>query len=207
MRVEPATTPPFVRNGFVTLGSFNHMMKLSGTTLELWKRIVRALPEARFVALGVPQGPAEERLRAQLASAGVSAARLSFVPPAPLEQYFRWFDAVDLALDPTPYSGGTTTCDTLWMGVPVVTLAGSRSASRSAASILSAVGLDEWIARSGDEYVRLALELARDRAKLAELRASLRMRMAASPVMDEARFVRALEEAYRQMWRRWCGAP
>jgi predicted O-linked N-acetylglucosamine transferase (SPINDLY family) len=127
------------------------------------------------------------------------------VPPLPLNEYFRWFDAVDLALDATPYSGGTTTCDTLWMGVPVLTLAGSRSASRSAASILSAVGLSEWIAPTPQEYVRLALEFACDTARLAALRASLREKMRASPIMNEADFVRSLEDAYRQMWRAWCG--
>jgi protein O-GlcNAc transferase len=207
LQVEHARTPPFMRNGFVTFGSFNHMLKLSATTLDLWKRILGALPDARLVALGVPPGPAQERLRAEFGSAGISALRLTLVPPLPLEEYFRWFDAVDLALDPTPYSGGTTTCDTLWMGVPVVTLAGTRSASRSAASILSSVGLGEWIARTPEEYVRRAVGFARDARTLTELRASLRARMRASPVMDEAGFVRALEDACRQMWRRWCAAP
>jgi predicted O-linked N-acetylglucosamine transferase (SPINDLY family) len=204
LEVPHAAMPPCARNGFVTFGSFNHMLKLSRTALDLWRRILGALPEARFVALGVPPGPGHERLLAHFAAGGIARERLTLVPPVPLEEYFRWFDAVDLALDSTPYSGGTTTCDTLWMGVPVVTLAGSRSASRSAASILSAIGLGEWIARSPEDYVRLTLELAGSGSRLAELRASLRARMRASPIMDEARFVRALEDAYRLMWRRWC---
>jgi len=204
LEVPHAAMPPCARNGFVTFGSFNHMLKLSRTALDLWRRILGALPEARFVALGVPPGPGHERLLAHFAAGGIARERLTLVPPVPLEEYFRWFDAVDLALDSTPYSGGTTTCDTLWMGVPVVTLAGSRSASRSAASILSAIGLGECIARSPEDYVRLTLELAGSGSRLAELRASLRARMRASPIMDEARFVRALEDAYRLMWRRWC---
>jgi predicted O-linked N-acetylglucosamine transferase (SPINDLY family) len=103
-----------------------------------------------------------------------------------------------------PYSGGTTTCDALWMGVPVVTVPGSRSVSRSATSVLSAVGLPEWIAPSAAEYVRRAVRFAGERDLLTELRGSLRERMLASPLMDEERFTRDLEQAYREMWRKWC---
>ena len=107
-----------------------------------------------------------------------------------------------------PFSGGTTSCDTLWMGVPIVTVPGSRSVSRSASSVLSNLGLSDWIASSPEDYVRRAVRFAGERELLAELRASLRSRMAASPLMDEARFVRDLETAYRQMWRIWCaGEP
>ena len=116
----------------------------------------------------------------------------------------RRFDAVDISLDTTPYSGHTTTCDTLWMGVPVITLPGSRSVSRGAASILTTVGLVEWIAPSAEEYVRRAVEYAGKPEALAGLRAALRGRLRASPLMDEEGFVRNLESAYRQMWRQWC---
>jgi len=111
---------------------------------------------------------------------------------------------VDIALDSTPYSGGTTTCDALWMGVPVVTLAGSRPTSRSAASILTTLGLADWIASSPDEYVQRAVDASRNPALLAELRSTLRSKMQASPLMDEARFAKDLEKVYRQMWREWC---
>lgn len=202
--MEHSATPPFARNGFVTFGSFNHMLKLSQTIRGLWIEILARLPGSRLALLAVSPGPARERLAAEFAAAGISPERLTLVPPLPLNEYFRWFDAVDLALDTTPYSGGTTTCDTLWMGVPVLTLAGSRSPSRSAASILSAMGLEEWIARTPQQYVALALQFARDTARLGGLRASLRGRMQRSPVMNEPRFVRGLEEAYRRMWRAWC---
>jgi len=122
----------------------------------------------------------------------------------PLTEYFRLFDAVDIALDTTPYSGGTTTCDTLWAGVPVVTAPGTRPFSRSAASILATAGLSEWIASSPEDYVRLAAEFSRKEAVIAELRRSLRQRMRESPLMDEVQFARDLEGAYRRMWRAWC---
>jgi protein O-GlcNAc transferase len=206
MPVEHAATVPCMRNGFVTFGSFNHALKHSPTVRALWASLLAQLPGSRLIVLGVPPGPARDRLLREFKDAGISATRLAIVPPLPLEEYFGWFDAVDLALDSTPYSGGTTTCDTLWMGVPVVTLAGSRPASRSAASILSTLGLTEWIARTPQDYVGLALRFARDPATLAALRRTLREKMRASPLMDESGFVRHLEDAYRHMWRVWCEA-
>jgi protein O-GlcNAc transferase len=206
MALEHAAQSPVTRNGFVTFGSFNHALKLSPTVRALWASLLAQLPGSRLIVLGVPAGPARDRLLGEFKDAGISATRLTIVAPLPLEEYFRWFDAVDLALDSTPYSGGTTTCDTLWMGVPVVTLAGSRPASRSAASILSTLGLTEWIARTPQDYVGLALRFARDPATLAALRRTLREKMRASPLMDESSFVRHMEAAYRHMWRAWCEA-
>jgi len=112
-----------------------------------------------------------------------------------------------MALDTTPYGGGTTTFDALWMGVPVLTLAGDRPASRSAESILGALGMQDWIAASAEDYVRLALARAADTASLGELRATLRRRLRESPLMDEARFARDMETVYRDMWRAWCARP
>ncbi|HEV8097485.1 MAG TPA: tetratricopeptide repeat protein [Burkholderiales bacterium] len=203
---EHATEPPCLRNGFVTFGSFNHRLKLSPPLLALWAQILIRLPDARLVIMGVPSGPAQDRLLAQFTQHGIAAARIRLVAPLPMNDYFPWFDQVDLALDSTPYSGGTTTCDTLWMGVPVVTLAGRRSVSRSAASMLTTLGLADWIAHTPEDYVRLALKFAGDQALLAELRASLRRRMRESPLMDELRFTRDLEALYRTLWRDWCGA-
>ena len=201
---EHATEPPCVRNGFITFGSFNHRLKLSPAVLALWAQILIRLPEAHLVIMGVPAGPAQDRLLGQFTQHGIAAARIRLVAPLPMNDYFPWFDQVDLALDSTPYSGGTTTCDTLWMGVPVVTLAGRRSVSRSAASMLTTVGLTDWIAHTPEDYVRLALKFAGDQALLAELRASLRRRMRESPLMDEFRFTRNLEALYHTLWRDWC---
>jgi len=140
----------------------------------------------------------------ELQGGGVAAGRIATLPYTALHDYLRSIGGVDIALDTTPYSGGTTTCDALWMGVPVVALRGSRSISRSAASILSSVGLADWIASTPQDYLRRAAELARDQGRLEELRASLRPKMLRSPIMDEASFVRDLETAYRTMWRAWC---
>jgi len=195
---------PSKKNGFATFGSFNHVSKLSPGIRRLWADILKRVPDSRLLLAGVPVGPARDGLLADLKGAGVSSARIATVPYASLHDYLRSLGGVDIALDTTPYSGGTTTCDALWMGVPVVALQGFRSISRSAASILSTVGLTDWIAATPEDYVRLAAEFARDEALLAELRGSLRQKMRLSPIMDEAGFVRGLEDAYRTMWRAWC---
>jgi predicted O-linked N-acetylglucosamine transferase (SPINDLY family) len=203
--VACAETPPFVRNGHVTFGSFNQALKISRAVRRLWAEILQRVPGSRLVILGVEAGRAQGDLVADLAGATVDRARITVRPYVSLEDYFRSFDAVDIALDAMPYSGGTTTFDALWMGVPVVTAPGSRPSSRSTASILSTAGLPEWIASSPEDYVRLAAESARDEARLIGLRKSLREKLRRSPLMDEERFVRDLEAAYRQMWRSWCG--
>jgi predicted O-linked N-acetylglucosamine transferase (SPINDLY family) len=200
----PVRELPSKKNGFVTFGSFNHVSKLSPGIRRLWADVLRRVPDSRLVLAGVPDGPARDGLLADLEGAGVPAARIAALPPAALDVYLRSIGGVDIALDTTPYSGGTTTCDALWMGVPVIALRGSRSISRSAASILSTVGLADWIAATPEDYVRLAAKFARDAALLAELRGSLRQKMRLSPIMDEPAFVRDLEEAYRTMWRAWC---
>jgi predicted O-linked N-acetylglucosamine transferase (SPINDLY family) len=173
----------------------------------LWAEILTRLPDSRIFFAGVPQGPARDGLIRDFESAGIAAGRITIAPRVGIDEYFRSFNAVDVALDTTPYSGGTTTCDALWMGVPVITVPGARSISRSAASILSTVGLQAWIASTPEQYVRLAVEFARDPSAVCELRSSLRERMRASPLMDGARFTRDLEAAYRGMWRAWCGGP
>ena len=194
IKIAAETTPPCARNGHVTFGSFNQPMKLSHTTRRLWKQILQKVPGSKLVILGVPQGAAEDDLRRDLPEATI-------VPYVSLQDYFGWYNKVDIALDTTPYSGGTTTCDALWMGVPVLTAPGERPGSRSAASILTTVGLTEWIA---DDYVQRAVDLAKPDL-LANLRATLRARLQASALMDEAGFTRDLEALFRRMWRTYCG--
>ena len=125
----------------------------------------------------------------------------------PYAEYREVMGGIDIALDPFPYTGTTTTCDTLWQGIPVVSLAGDSAVSRSGYALLKSVGLEELVARDEPDYVRLAVALAGDVARLQSLRASLRARMEASPLRDEAGFTRALEAAYREMWRTWCAGP
>jgi predicted O-linked N-acetylglucosamine transferase (SPINDLY family) len=202
--VEPASAAPVERNGFVTFGSFNQAHKLSPSVRQLWAQIMQALPDSRLIVAGVQDEGVRELLRRDFAGCGIDRARIAFRPYGSLPDYYRWYNEVDIGLDTTLYSGGTTTLDALWMGVPVVTLPGERPMSRSAASILTGVGLEDWIASSREDYVRRGAAFARDTARLAGLRRTLRARLRASPLMDEARFARDMEALYRRMWRRWC---
>lgn len=204
MPVTPASAPPCARNGFVTFGSFNQVAKFSESTLALWARILRQLPGSRLRIAGLPPGTACDRILRVLAQHGIPAGRISASPHVPVVDYYAAYGEVDVALDTTPYSGGTTTCDSLWMGVPVITLPGKRPASRSAASILTTIGLGGWIASSPDDYVERAAGLARRTEELQDLRLSLRPRMLASPLMDEVRFARNLESVLRELWRMGC---
>lgn len=199
-----AAAPPHMAQGHATFGSFNHAPKLSAAARRLWAEILRGAPGARLLIVGFPEGRARRALLDEFGAAGVEASRLTVLPRVSFGEYLLQFDAVDLALDSLPYGGGTTTFDTLWMGVPVLTLAGERSAGRSSASILGALGLDDWVATTPEDYVRLALAHAADGSGLAHLRATLRARLRRSPLMDEAGFARDMESAYRVMWRTWC---
>jgi predicted O-linked N-acetylglucosamine transferase (SPINDLY family) len=138
-----------------------------------------------------------------MADHGIAPERL-LVSHVPSQEYFQTYGRMDIALDPFPYCGGTTTCDALWMGVPVVTLCGRIAAGRAGASILSNAGLAELIAHSPDEYERIVADLAGDLPRLRELRLTLRRRMQSSPLMDTAGYARSVEDAYREMWRQWC---
>lgn len=191
------------REAGVTFGSFTQIAKLTPPTRLLWSRILREVPDARLLVAGVPEDGLREELLDALARDGVDRSRIALLPFMSLQDYMRAFNEVDIALDPAPYSGGTTTCDALWMGVPVLTLPGVRPASRSAASILTALGLEDWIAASPEDYVRRAVRFASG-GVVGALRRTLRERMRASPLMQEARFARDIEQAYRTMWHRWC---
>ena len=135
---------------------------------------------------------------------GVALERIEFMPRLPYRDYLASISAVDLALDPFPYNGGTTSIETLVMGVPLVTLAGDHSVARGGVSLLSNLGLTELIAATPQDYVEIVRRLTNDPARLAALRGSLREQVQASPLMDGARFTRNLETLYRRMWRAWC---
>jgi protein O-GlcNAc transferase len=205
---EPAE-PPCLASGLVTFGSFNNPAKISAGTLDAWAALLRALPGARLLLKGKPFADDATRALylARLGAHGVNPERVTLEgwradSGAHLGQYAR----VDVALDPFPYNGTTTTCEALWMGVPVVTLRGDRHAGRMGASLLGQIGTGEWIAGSAEDYVAIAAGLAADPHRLKELRRSLRSIMAASPLCDANGFARKMEAAYREMWRRWCGA-
>jgi protein O-GlcNAc transferase len=199
----PVGRLPALEHGVVTFGALNNFAKVTGATLAAWRRLLQAVPRARLL-LHAPAGSHRSRVREQLGLSGTDAERLEFIHRVSIADYLALYHRIDVALDPFPYGGGTTTCDALWMGVPVVSLAGATAVGRGGLSILSNVGLPELVAHDTDQYVRIATELAADPPRLAELRATLRKRMQQSPLMDAPRFARNVEAAYRGMWRRWC---
>ncbi|HEY1786649.1 MAG TPA: hypothetical protein VGJ73_00770 [Verrucomicrobiae bacterium] len=198
---SPAVRPlPAGKNGYITFGCLNNFAKVNDAVLEVWREILSAVPDSRLV-LVPPKGKITARIREKL---GVAPGRLIGLPRESRLDYFKNYHRIDLALDPFPYSGGITTLDGLWMGVPVITLPGATCVSRGSLSILSNVGLTELAVKNKGDYVALAVALARDHARLRELRAGLRDRLECSVLMDAKRFARNTESAYRAMWRKWC---
>jgi len=207
---QPSVTCPEVRQvpaltkGYITFGCLNNFCKVSKPALMAWARILRAMPDSRLL-LHAGEGALRLRVREELGCEGIELQRVQFSPRVPLSTYFDLYHSIDLALDPFPYGGGTTTCDALYMGVPVVTLAGRTAVGRAGLSQLMNLNLGDFIAQTPEEYISLAIALAGDRSRLAELRRTLRQRMEQSPLMDAPRFACNIEAAYRNMWRRWCG--
>jgi predicted O-linked N-acetylglucosamine transferase (SPINDLY family) len=202
------TAPPVARNGHISFGCFNNLAKMTSVTIAMWGRIMNAVPGARLILKPV-SAFADAQTRAEIlqrfADHGLDPARIEPLrPESTIAAHLARYGDVDIALDVHPYNGTTTTCEALWMGVPVVTLAGKTHASRVGASLLHALALDELVATSADAYVDIAVRLASDTDRLAQLRAGLRGRMQSSPLMDAERFTRGLEQAYRTMWRTWC---
>ena len=199
--------PPLHRNGAVTFGSFNTPMKLSAATVESWAAILRALPEAKLLLKAGLFNDAGlcQTTRERFTAKGIAPERIElrgFIadPAAHLASYAE----IDIELDPFPYNGTTTTCEALWMGVPVVTLIGDRHAGRVGLDLLSRIGLAELAAPDVEAYVALAVALGRDAERRARLRGALRQRMLASPLCDPQRFARSFEAVLRQMWHAWC---
>lgn len=203
---EPGELPAR-RNGYVTYGSFSSLLKVTRPALAAWAAILRAAPGSRLVLKSRPLGrrAARERVLAALAAEGIGAERVELLGhAASCAEHLACYRRIDIALDTFPYHGTTTTCEALWMGVPVVVLEGRTHAARVGVSLLNALGLNDWVARSWEGYQALAARRAEDPDELARLRAGLRARMRRSPLMDARAFTRELEEAYRRMWRRWC---
>ncbi len=201
----PAVAPPPSANaGFVTFGAFTNLAKLGQPVIDLWSRVLEKSPGSRLLIVGRGLAAAGDDLVARFARGGVAAGRISLQEFGPFQDYLALHGAVDVVLDTFPYTGGTTTCHALWMGVPVVTVVGDTAASRGGASLLNAVGLGELVEQTDQQYVDIASGLASNPGRLSELRSTMRERMAASPLMDEARFTRHLEQAFRTMWRTWC---
>jgi protein O-GlcNAc transferase len=186
----------------VTFGCLNSFAKASPAALDLWAQVLASVPDSRLI-LHCPSGSHRENVKQRFAKAGVGGDRIEFVSRQPVHQYFQTYNRIDIALDPFPYGGGITTCDALWMGVPVVTLSGRTAVGRGGRSVLSNVGLPEFIAYSPERYRQVALAHAGDLTRLAESREGLRERLLRSPLMDAANFARGVENAYRTMWQTW----
>jgi len=195
---------PAFEKGWVTFGSLNSFCKVNEPLLKLWARVLGGIKESRLLLLS-PAGRHRQRINEILEREGIESCRVEFAEPCARQAYFELYHRLDIVLDSFPYNGHTTSLDALWMGVPVVSLAGQQSVSRAGWSQLSNLGLPELVAFSQEGYIQIATELAQDLPHLAALRASLRTRMQASPLMDAPRFARGIEVAYRAMWRQWCG--
>lgn len=200
--VEPNPLPAKGR-GSVTFGSMNDFCKIHDGVLELWGRVLRAVEGSRLMVLA-DVGPHRQKVLTKMAAMGVQEGRVKFQTRRPRARYLELYHRIDIALDPFPYCGATTTLDSLWMGVPVVSLAGDRAVGRAGVSILTTAGVGQWVARDEEEYVRIAADLAGDLEGLEKTRASLRGQLEKSALMDGAKFARGMEACYREMWRNWC---
>lgn len=197
---------PAMQSGRITFGCFNSLAKINDHVIACWARVLDVVPGSRLMlktkALGDPSVAADYRER--FARHGIGSDRLIMEGASPRAEYLAAYNRVDIALDPFPFPGGTTSIEGLWMGVPVLSLKGGRFISHQGETILQNVGLPEWIAVDEEDYVAKAAAFAGDLAALAALRAGLRQRLLKSPLCDAPRFARNLEEAFRGMWRIWC---
>lgn len=207
-RETPPVSPlPAETVGHITFGSFNNLAKVTPTVVAHWASILQAVPDSRLIlkSKALRDKTACERYRALFADHGISNERIELIGwTTSIEEHMGLYNRVDIALDTFPYNGTTTTCDALWMGVPVIVLAGSQHAGRVGVSLLGATELTELIADTLDGYRQLAITLANDVDRLAEMRQHLRTKLSASPLCDGPQFARDVEQAYRDMWRQWC---
>ena len=203
----PAHAPPIgpspgLKHPGLMFGCLNNILKITDQTIDLWSEIIKSTPDSRLILKGpgFDFPPVQQRLAAGFIAHGVDPARLILEGPAPSYDFLATYSRIDIALDPIPYTGGLTTMEALWMGVPVLTLPGPRFTSRHSAAHLTAIGLEDWIARDRADYVARAIEFNRDREGLARLRAGLRDRVAHSALCDGASMARQVEAIYQDLW-------
>ena len=202
----PVQPPPVNRTGYITFGSLNKLSKMTPQVVTVWARLLRKVAGSRLflVASALANPSVGERVAHLFADAGVDPARLVLSPTVPNPDHLALYNQIDIALDPFPYNGNTTSCEALWMGVPLVTLSGDRHAARVGVRLLTLIGLPELIAETEDAYVAIAASLADRVEQLEALRAGMREQLRTSPVGDIETMTRAIESAYRYAWRRWC---
>jgi predicted O-linked N-acetylglucosamine transferase (SPINDLY family) len=200
----PVTPLPATDNGYITFGAFNNPAKVTPEAIGVWSEILQSVPGSRLMLLVADSEARGDYALEQFQQHGIEPSRLEFVSRRPRAEYLTLYQRVDIALDTFPFNGHITTCDSLWMGVPVVTLSGKPHASRFGASALVALKMKALVAQTPTQYVKIASRLASEPKKLAEVRAALRKRFADSPLVDAQGFTRSLEAAYRTMWQDFC---
>ncbi|MFC0402566.1 tetratricopeptide repeat protein [Paraburkholderia rhizosphaerae] len=200
----PVNALPASRNGHVTFGSFNRIEKLRRDVIELWAKVLHAVPGSRMVIGSMPKDSVPDELIGWFADAGIARERLDLKPRSSVAVYLQQHYHVDICLDTFPFTGLTTTMQALWMGVPTLTLPGRTVPGRSGVTALSHVGLESFIADDSDDFVRKAVGHARDLPALAALRAGMRARCEQSPMFNPDLIANAFAQALREMWRRWC---
>jgi len=207
---EPPANAPLVgplpakTAGHITFGCQNAVQKATARAVKLWAAVMSAVPGSKMMLMTTRCTETNQRLLGQFAAAGITANRVQLVQRTGPAEYYRRYNSIDIALDPVPFNGHTTTCDAAWMGCPTVTLSGKIYAHRYGGSVLRNLNLPELATESEEAYIAAAVELANDPDRLAALRSSLRFTMQGSLITDGKRFTRNLEQAYREMWRNWC---
>jgi predicted O-linked N-acetylglucosamine transferase (SPINDLY family) len=200
--LPPVNDLPALARGYVTFGSFNEIGKISPGTSALWARLLLEVPNSRLLL--ACDAYAARYVQDRFTALGIGPERLVVVDRLPLSDYLKLHNEVDIALDSFPFNGGTVTRHALWMGVPVITLPGAMPASRVGVALMSQLGLESFVAATGDEYVEIAKRWTADLGGLAEVRRTLRSRMEEAPFSNGPAYTRELEAAYRSMWRMWC---
>jgi predicted O-linked N-acetylglucosamine transferase (SPINDLY family) len=201
----PEVTPlPAKRTGHLTFGSLHGFLKLNHRVFDLWSRVLHSVPEARLLMFhDTLVEPVRDQIRQSLAELGIDCTRLDLRDGTRGPGYLGVYGEIDVSLDAFPCTGGVTTCESLWMGVPMLTLCGVRPAGRNSAALLTRVGLTDWIAQTPEQFVGLAIRHSSNIEQLQTLRAGLRERMRTT-LCDGPRFTRELEDAYHTMWQRCC---
>jgi predicted O-linked N-acetylglucosamine transferase (SPINDLY family) len=199
-------TLPALTAGHISFGSFNKLAKVSPEVISTWSEILKAVPESRLImkAFSFFDRMTREHTINRFAQNGIGPERIILLSWDPSPKHLQSYNLVDIGLDTFPFNGAATTCEALWMGVPVITIEGAAYHSRAGISLLSNAGLADFIAKTYDEYIQIAVNAANDIKKLQSLRQRLRDMMAHSPLTDAKRFTANLEKCYRTMWKRWC---
>jgi protein O-GlcNAc transferase len=197
---------PALKTGYITFGSLNKLAKVSQEVISAWSEILKAIPNSKMIMKDFcfADGMTCRQTIDKFIQRGVAAEQITFQSWDPSPKHLETYNMIDIGLDTFPFNGATTTCEALWMGVPVITLAGNAYHSRTGISLLSNVGLKELVAKTYDEYIEIAVRLATDINKLRALRERLRDMMKQSPLMNAKQFTLNLEDCYRRMWKTWC---